>query len=258
MGFVEDLENQVNDYLDGDYEISEIESIPSVENVSFKKRAKKMDLCAYSIDLRKSSDLLFKHHKQTSGKIHKAFLTVAAKTAQKFGGRIRSFQGDSILVFWPGNYKYQINNAIEAAMATKWLLSVKFSKYFEKYEKLDFGIGIDWGEVYILRAGISRDANNNDLVFIGKCVNFATAIANKIEGPYNLGVSLDVYRNLEDDNLYHYKKASYHDQVINWYRIIKKEGESYIKTDIWRNGSVYWNGKNHECKITNYYMTLGS
>ncbi|GAI39695.1 unnamed protein product, partial [marine sediment metagenome] len=67
MGFVNDLENKVSDYLDGDYDVMETKIIPSVEQVSFGKKSKKMNLCAYSIDLRKSSDLLFKHQKQTSG-----------------------------------------------------------------------------------------------------------------------------------------------------------------------------------------------
>ena len=33
MAFVIDLENKVRDYLDGDYEITKTETIPSVENV---------------------------------------------------------------------------------------------------------------------------------------------------------------------------------------------------------------------------------
>jgi len=233
LDFVNDLENQVREYLEGDYEVSEVTDIPSVDNVSFKKKAKKLNLCAYSIDLRNSSDLLFKHLKQTSGKIHKAFLTVAAKVVQKYGGKIRSFQGDSILVFWSGVYKEQITDAVKAAMVTKWFLDIEFSKYFEKYEKLDFGIGIDLGEVYILRAGISRDANNNDLVFIGKCVNFAVAIANQARSPNHVEISKYAYENLLEEMIY------------------DKNGNN-----MWRNGIVEWNGMKHETKITSYYLPL--
>ena len=58
MGFVEGLTNKVRDYLSGDYDIVESKGIPTVDNVSHGKKAKKMKLCAFSIDLRKSSDLL--------------------------------------------------------------------------------------------------------------------------------------------------------------------------------------------------------
>ena len=235
MGFVNDLENQISDYLDGDYEVMETRTIPSVEQVSFGKKSKKMNLCAYSIDLRKSSDLLFHHHKQTSGKIHKAFLTIASKIVQRYGGKIRSFQGDSILVFWPANYKSEITKAVKAAMVTVWFLDEKLSKYFEKYKILDYGIGIDWGEVFIIRAGISRDLNNNDLVFIGKCVNFATAIANQAKSPNHIEISESVYNNLDDDFIY---------------------GSKTNKIDMWRDGTVNWNGIDYRTKFTRYYYEL--
>lgn len=218
MGFVEDLTNKVRDYLSGDYEIVETKGIPSVDNVSHGKKAKKIMLCAFSIDLRKSSDLLFQHQKQTAGKIHKAFLAVASSVVLKYGGKIRSFQGDSILVFWPANLKSQIMDAVKAAMVIKWFLSSKLSSLFEKYSKLDYGIGIDWGEVFIVRAGISRDSNNNDLVFIGKCVNLAVAIANQAKAPKNIEVSLSVYNNLEDSHKYATKNNN--------------------KVNMWKNGIV--------------------
>jgi len=233
MGFVEDLTNKVRDYLSGDYDITETRGIPTVDNVSHGKKAKKMNLCAFSIDLRKSSDLLVQHQKQTAGKIHKAFLAVASSVVLKYGGKIRSFQGDSILVFWPANLKSQINDAVKAAMAIKWLLRIKLSSLFEKYSKLDFGIGIDWGEVFIVRAGISRDSNNNDLVFIGKCVNFAVAIANQAESPNHIEISSLTYENLTD----------------NW-KYGEKNGKS---VNMWKDGSIPWKGSEHETKTTRWF-----
>ena len=236
MGFIEDLTNKVRDYLSGDYEIVETKGIPSVDNVSHGKKAKKINLCAFSIDLRKSSDLLVQHQKQTAGKIHKAFLAVASSVVLKYGGKIRSFQGDSILVFWPANFKSQINGAVKAAMVIKWFLSSKFSSLFEKYSKLDYGIGIDWGEVFVVRAGISRDSNNNDLVFIGKCVNFAVAIANQAKAPKNIEVSLSVYNNLEDTHKYATKNNN--------------------KVNMWEDGIVEWNKRRYDTKLTSYNWRL--
>ena len=236
MGFVEDLENKVSDYLSGSYEVSETKSIPSVEQVSFGKKAKKMDLCAYCIDLRKSTDLLTSHQKQTCGKIHKAFLTVAASVVLKYGGEIRSFNGDGLLAFWPANLKSQIQDAVRCAMVTKWLLDVKLSKYFENYEKIDFGIGIDWSEVFIIKTGISRNTNNNDLVFIGKCVNYATEIANQAHGSYHVEISPDIYSNLGDSLLYGISNGN--------------------KVNMWKDGVVNWKDEKHDSKITAWYIPL--
>jgi adenylate cyclase len=117
--FVNDIENRVRDYLGGDYEVTETQTIPSVDSVPFGKKVKKMKLCAYCIDLRKSSELLVIHQKQTSGKIHKAFLAAASKVVLENDGEIRSFNGDSLLAFWPAHYKWQLSAAIRAAMITK-------------------------------------------------------------------------------------------------------------------------------------------
>ncbi len=192
-----------------------------------------MKLCAYCIDLRNSTELLTIHQKQTSGKIHKAFLTIASRVVLENGGEIRSFNGDGLLAFWPAYNRSQISTAVKCAMTTKWLLDIKLSTFFEKYEKLDFGIGIDWSEVYILRAGISRNANNNDLVFIGKCVNFATTIANQAKSPYHVEISLAVYNKLED----------------NW-AYGDSNGE---KVNMWKDGIVEWKEDKYDSKITKWY-----
>ncbi len=233
MGLVNDLENQVRDFISGNYEVREVDYIPSVENVSLGKKAVSVPLCSYFIDMRNSSDLLFERWKQTSAKIHKVFLTVVSNAIIHYEGRIRSFQGDGVLAFWPAKYKSDVNKAVKAAMVTKWLLSTKYASFFEKYFELDYGIGIDFADSYIIRAGLSNKTTNNDLVFISKSVNFAVEIANQAKGPYNVEISDVVYENLSDDNLYSSEEENMREE-----------------------GSVEWNGENYETKLTEYHFSL--
>ena len=46
-----DIKSKVQDYLDGDYEVTDARAIPSVEDLPFGKTAKKMNLCVFYIDL---------------------------------------------------------------------------------------------------------------------------------------------------------------------------------------------------------------
>ena len=230
------LENTVRDYLSGDYEVTETDTIPSIEQVAFGKKAKKIKLCAFCIDMRKSSDLLTVHNKQTCGKIHKAFLTVVSQIVIDRGGEIRSFNGDGLLAFWPAKSQTDIGRAVEAAMKIKWLLDIQLSPLFEQYEKIDFGIGIDWGDVYIVRAGISRNSNNNDLVFIGACVNFATAIANQTKGPDHVEISKSTYDNLPKECIFG-----------------KKDGQD---VNMWKDGMAKWKGTSYPTKITSWYWKI--
>lgn len=236
MSLGDDIKTKVADYLEGDYEVTDAKVIPSVDDVPFGKVAKKMNLCVFYIDLRRSTDLLFLHNKQTAGKIHKSFLYTVSTVIRHFDGLIRSFNGDSLLAFWPAFDKSQITSCVRAAMTVKWLLHVELSSLFETYEKLDFGIGVDWGEVFMVRAGLPRDANNNDLVFMGRCVNFAVVIGEQAKGPDHVEISAITYSNLEDAAIYGIQNNQ--------------------KVDMWRDGVVKWQGNEHKSKLTSWHWTL--
>lgn len=236
MGYIKELEDKIKDYTTGDYEIIETKTIPSPDNVAFGKKAYKIKLTAFCIDLRKSTDLLRIHDKETCGKIHKSFLTIATKIITENGGQLRSFNGDSVLAFFPAQLKIDIDNAVKTAFQLKWALDVKFTKYFEQFSKLDFCIGIDWGDVLIVRAGLPKNDNNNDLVFLGWCVNYANAIANQGHGPNHIEISTSTYENLTDNWLYGTSNG--------------------VKKNMWVDGKVNWKGKQWNTKCTSWYQEL--
>ena len=241
MGFKDDVTEKVTDILEGDYEIEDIEEIPSPQDVPFGKKAKRMKVCTLYIDLRNSSNLLFVHQKQTAGKIHKAFLHAVASTVLNLGGNIRGFKGDSLMALWPARYKSQVSKCVKAAMAIKWLVDVELQPKFETYSAIDFGIGVDFGEVLIARAGIPRDTNNNDLIFMGKCINFAVAIGEQAKGPEHVEISRDSYDNLEDDLIHGTQKDFFGNEQ---------------KVDMWKNGTVRWKDTNYSTKLTTWYWRL--
>ncbi|PKK82975.1 MAG: hypothetical protein CVT49_10955 [candidate division Zixibacteria bacterium HGW-Zixibacteria-1] len=238
MGYITELDSKIEDFMEGNYEIIETKMIPSVKDVAFGKKAYKVKLTALCIDLRRSTDLLYIQDTETCGKIHKSFLTIATKIILENGGEVRSYEGDSVLAFWPAHYKNEIETAVKAAFQLKWALDVKFSKYFEQYSKLDFGIGIDWGEVYIIKAGLPRNDNNNDLVFLGLCVNYATMIANQAFGPNHIEISSITYSNLTD----------------NWIYGDKNGG----KENMWKDGIVIWKDKKWQTKLTTWHQKISS
>ena len=193
----------------------------------------KINMCSFSIDLRRSSDLLFLHRKQTAGKIHKAFLTVVTETVLHNKGVIRNFQGDGLLAFWPATSKKEVSLAVKAALTITWLINIKFFSYFNKYSELDFGIGIDLGEVFVVRAGVDKKANDNDLVFIGKSVNLAVAIAKQAKDPFHIEISEATYKKLLKT-----QKLGLDDR-----------GD---ELDIWEEGQVNWNDQEFDTYLTSW------
>ena len=233
MATAAEIEAKVSDYLEGDYEVQETDTIPSVENVTFGKAAKRLKICVLYIDLRNSTDLLLVHQKKTAGKIHKGFLHAAASVVNNNDGYIRGFKGDSLMALWPSGYKNQITTCVRSAMQIKWLLDVKLSKHFEAYQKIDFGIGVDWGEVYVMRAGIPRDANNNDLIFMGECINYAVGIGEQAKGPYHVEISPSTNGNLLDE-------------------LVQGTSEGQ-QVQIWKDGKIQWKGAERPTKITTWH-----
>ena len=168
--------------------------------------------------------------------IHKSFLTIATKIITENGGQLRSFNGDSVLAFFPGQFKTDIETAVKTAFQLKWALDIKLSKYFEQFSKLDFCIGIDWGDVLIVRAGLPKNDNNHDLVFLGMCVNYATAIANQGYGPNHIEISSVTHSNLSENWIY--------------------GTSNNVKQNMWTDGKVKWKEKEYNTKCTSWYQEL--
>ena len=235
MGIVEDIVNVVEEYLGTDYEDIELSGIPTIENIGFGKKVYTRKLTTFSIDLRGSTQLLFDHHRKTVAKIHKAFLTAITMTIRKFGGEVRDFQGDAILAFWEAKYKREVQSAVRAAFAIRWLISVKLASYFKKYEdQLKYGIGVDFGEVCIARVGIKRNVNYNGLIYVGKSVNFAVAMSNDQFNSSKIMISPDVYSCLDNSHIV----------------------SGRTNENVWVDGNLIWNNKNWPVKYSTYYWSF--
>lgn len=231
MVFSDEVQEVVHDYLDGDYEVRESELIPEVKDVPLGKVAIKVRAATFTIDLRDSTGLLEVHQRQTAGKVHKAFLYTCARAVLQFEGQIRSFRGDGLLAMWPAKPD-GCARAVRAAMTLKGLLSDKLKGDFGAYRELDYGIGIDVGDLFIIRAGTARDANNNDLVFISPAVNFSVFVAEQASGPQHIEICGEVYEELGDDDLY--------------------GDQGGTQVNMWTKGSVNYRGQTHRTMCTSW------
>lgn len=112
--------------------------------------------------------------------------------------------------------------------------SKKLKDEFVTYGGIDYGIGIDFGDIYILSVGITSANNNNDLVYIGKCVNFAVGIANRLSKPNCLGISEAIYSNLESDKIF-CEKNNEHVNMWSKYKFKWK----YDEVEIYRTNYLW-------------------
>lgn len=184
----------------GEYKIEESESIPGPgdNRLTFASTGVQFWASVLYIDMRKSTKVLNQHKAHTVAKLHKAYLYTATTLIASAGGQIRSYNGDSILAFFPKHQKATISSAIRTAMQIKYMIADIGKTEFERYQSLNFGIGIDHGQILCVKAGRAGNDNHNDLVWLGNAVNRATVLSDRAASPNHVYISNYCRDNMED------------------------------------------------------------
>lgn len=201
MNLRDKITNKVKDIMDTNFTIEEVNYVPDITDtkLTFGNKGLKFEATVLHIDMRGSTAILNKHNKGTVAKIHMAYFHTIVTIAGKLGGSVRSFNGDSMLVFFPGKTKGTLSNAVKAAMHMKYIISNSESginKLLAKYSAIDFGIGIDDGEILCTKIGIGGDSNNKGLFWAGNAVNKAVRLSDLSKSPNHISISSYVYYNM--------------------------------------------------------------
>lgn len=149
----EEIVESVREIMGADVDVSEFGGVPHVKNVGDGDHSLKFPACVLSIDLRASTAILNEHYRSTAVKIYKAFHEATCRVVEKRDGRVRSFDGDGILALWYAPSREDIRQATMAAIEMKDLLRGKAGAAIQRYREVDFGIGLDHGEVHAAKVG---------------------------------------------------------------------------------------------------------
>jgi adenylate cyclase len=201
MGMKDDISGRLKEMLAaGDYEIKDSESIPGPgdNRLTFGNTGVRFYAATLYIDMRGSTKVLNLHQAHSVAKIHKAYLYTATTLIADGGGQIRSYNGDSILAFFPGNSKAAITSAIKSAMQIKYMLTQVSKPEFERYQPLNFGAGVDHGQILCVKAGRAQNDNHSDMIWLGNAVNRATVLSDRAKEPTHVFISSFCHHNLED------------------------------------------------------------
>ena len=192
---IEEIEKDVIDVTETNFVHNDTRVVPSAGDGELTyesgkdKKGKKIETCVLYVDIRNSVALTEKHHTQTMGRIYTAFTKAVLKVARHHNGHTRNIIGDRIMIVFPTKDCY--TNAVDCAIIinhiAKYIINTQFTG-------VDFkcGIGIDFGELRVIKVGIQRNGTENGenkgLVWVGYPANIAsrlTDFANKtIEETY--------------------------------------------------------------------------
>lgn len=219
MGFKEDLVKESQEILDWKIEVTDTKSVPKKADLTYGSTAKRFETAVLYADVRGSSKIPEAHLATTGAKIFNAFLNAAVRIVRRRGGHVRSFNGDSILVFFDPTSSGPATAAVRSGMELKYYVSqmlkpkIKAKGYEDNF---NIGIGVDYGKIITTKIGL-RGEDNNDLIWPATAVNFAAKLGDKCEGDNNLGISETVYDRMNDEVKYN----------------VKTENGREIKTNMW-------------------------
>lgn len=87
--------------------MEEVSSVPDISDsrLTFGNKGLIFEATVLYIDINGSTDFLNNHQKGTVAKLHMSFFHIIITVAKSLGGEVRSFNGDSMLVFFQGTTK---------------------------------------------------------------------------------------------------------------------------------------------------------
>lgn len=180
--FMTNMRNMINDVRVKGFSYSTSLNVPSLSDCDLTyesgdaKNGKCIETCVLFVDIRNSVELTRKHNSETMGRIYTAFTKGVLNAAREYNGYVRNIIGDRVMVVFPVSNCFV--NAVNCAITINHISQM----INEVFTSVDFhcGIGIDYGEMRVIKVGIERrgneNAENKGLVWVGKPANLASRL----------------------------------------------------------------------------------
>lgn len=202
MSHVDNLA-EISSMLLESYQQDETRIVPKKTDLTFGNTIKKIKhAIVFYVDMRGSRKIIQDATNFWSVKTHRAFLQAIVNCVENRGGHFRSFNGDGALSFFVG--ENAASRAVRAALDLKaYVLQINDILEIEIDQKINFGVGIAQGEIYVAKSGKrGDDSTKQDLVWIGLAVYMAVELSDFARNPENIWISNNVRNTIgKEDHL---------------------------------------------------------
>lgn len=243
MGLKDDIVAKAKEIEKAAFTVTPITYVPTIDTtaLTFGCTGLEFEATVLYIDMRGSTKVLNSHQKRVVAKLHMIYYHAVVKISKANDGEIRSFNGDSLLVFFQGTSITVLSLAVKTAMQIRYAITDLINDNLKTYMDIDFGIGLDYGKILATKVGLGGTDTTKDLIWIGNAVNKSTVISDKSKSPNYVGISKLVYDNLED-----YVKFGYKKDIL---------GQD-VKVNMWKSSTFEYNGKYETYYLTNWYFKI--
>jgi hypothetical protein len=191
--FLNQLNQDIKNIFQFDIETPKAYVVPTRHdpNLTFPigavKKGKLLETCVLMIDIRNSTKISrqLRKDKVKLGKIYSAFIYAMTSIADEYG-YVRNIVGDRVMVVFEP--KDCFINAINCA-AVMYSVATRILAKHIAIEDFKIGIGIDFGEMLVLKTGIRKkheeQSEYKSLVWVGDAANLASKLCDFANKQYS-------------------------------------------------------------------------
>lgn len=183
------------------------------------KKGKLLETCVLMIDIRNSTKISrqLKKDKVKLGKIYSAFIYAMTSIADEYG-YVRNIVGDRVMVVFEP--KDCFANAINCA-ALMYTAATRILAKLIAIEDFKIGIGIDYGEMLVLKTGIRKkheeQSEYKSLVWVGDAANTASKLCDFANRAYSSPLFKITYEYYDFENQFVGFKDTPHTSLLDSY-----------------------------------------
>lgn len=199
MAFSDDLSARMREIFGSRWETRDGRVVPDPEDLALGNEAVVFERATVLYaDMADSTKLVDGWDWSFAAEIYKAYLHCAAALIRAEGGAITSYDGDRVMGIWIGDHQstaavrcalkinYAVQNVINPALA---------AQYRDVGYRVRQVVGVDTSPLRAARTGVR---GGNDLVWVGRCANYAAKLT-AINSERRTWITKEVFERVHDN-----------------------------------------------------------
>ena len=194
MGILQNVNDKLNQLAEADFEYSTTDDFNSLESLNNDCTGIVMEANVIYFEIN-NIDFMLKTGKRLAARVYKMYYHILHEVCETTGGHLNCYSPKSFLLIYPKE-KFDETYVVNVAIKTATLLNVSLRETFEKQTHLNFGIGVDHGNVLGTKA-----VNENGyphIAWYGNTIEKAIALSRFSQRPFLVSVSRSVYHHLDE------------------------------------------------------------
>ena len=196
MGILQNVNEKINQLSEVEFEYKTTDDFNYMESLNNDCTGIVMEANVIYFKIN-NIDFMLKTGKRLAARIYKMFYHTLHEICETTGGHFNCYSPDSFLLIYPKE-KFDETYTVNVAIKTATLFNINLRETFEKHTHLNFGIGVDHGN--ILGTKTINENGYTHIAWYGNAIEKAIALSRLSQRPFLVSVSRSVYHHL-DENL---------------------------------------------------------